>query len=133
MSKSIKFKNNTYLDTSGIVHEKSVMNDTIDYNNKSQNGYTNLLNGLILQWGAKSISNITSTEQKVDVSYNITFPNNVLNIQTTMSDVGYGVQRFTSGVGVINPSKSGFTANVKSTSDKYGTVSFTLYWFAIGY
>ena len=46
MSKSIKFKNNTYLDTSGIVHEKSVMKDTINYNNKSQNGYTKLLNGL---------------------------------------------------------------------------------------
>ena len=39
-------------------------------NNKSQNGYTKLLNGLILQWGAKSISNITSTEQKVDVTNN---------------------------------------------------------------
>ena len=54
-------------------------------------------------------------------------------LELHMIDVGYGVQRFTSGVGVINPSKSGFTANVKSTSDKYGTVSFTLYWFAIGY
>src|SRR5574344_859623 len=133
MSKSIKFRNNTYLDTSSIVHEKNVIKDVINSNSKNANGYMKFINGMVMQWGAKSISNITSTEQKVDVSFNSTFPNNVLNIQTTMSDVGYGVQRFTSGVGVINPSKSGFTANVKSTSDKYGTVSFTLYWFAIGY
>lgn len=133
MSKSIKFRNNTYLDTSSIVHEKNVIKDVINNNSKNANGYMKFINGMVMQWGAKSISNITSTEQKVDVSFNSAFSNNVLNLQVTMSDVGYGVTRFTSGVGVINLSKTGFTANVKSTSDKYGSVGFTLYWFAIGF
>ena len=88
MSKSIKFKNNTYLDTSSIAHNNQPLNDIINSCRKENNGYTKLLNGIILQWGTKTITGITANEQKEDVNFNIAFPNKCFNVQVTLNDVG---------------------------------------------
>ncbi len=133
MSKSIKFKNNTYLDTSSIAHNNQPLSDIINSCRKENNGYTKLLNGIILQWGIKTITGITANEQKEDVNFNIAFPNKCFNVQVTLNDVGYGYQRFTTSVGVPTIEKGKFVANFKSTTDKYSSMNVSLYWFAIGY
>lgn len=133
MSKSIKFKNNIFLDTSGIVHNKETLNNLINANQKHDNGYVKLLNGIIIQWGSQTVSDITVNEYTKDISFPITFPNKCTNIQVTINDVGYGIQGFTTSVGVQELSASKFKANFKSTSNRYSSISIKLYWLAIGY
>lgn len=133
MSKSIKFKNNVFLDTSGIVHNKENLANIINYNQKADNGYMKLANGIIIQWGSQTVSGITVNEYAKEINFNIAFPNNCTNIQLTISDVGYGIQGFTTSVGVPELSKTKFKANFKSTSNRYSSISMKLYWFAIGY
>ena len=133
MSKAIKFRDNTYLDTSSIAHNNQPISEIISYCRKENNGYTKLLNGIILQWGVKSFTGITANEQREDISFNIAFPNKCFNVQATLSDVGYGYQRFSTSVGIPTIEKGKFVANFKSTTDKYSSLNMSLYWFAIGY
>ena len=133
MSKSIKFRNNIYLDTSGIVHNRETLNNLINANQKQDNGYVKLLNGIIIQWGSQTVSGITINEYKKEINFPIAFPNKCTNIQVTINDVGYGIQGFTTGVGVPELSSTKFTANFKSTSNRYSSISMKIYWLAIGY
>ena len=49
---------------------------------KAENGYKYLGDGLILQWGTMNYTSYPG-ETKVDITFPITFPNNVLNINST--------------------------------------------------
>lgn len=146
MSKAIKFKNNMYLDTRGAVHNGTILKtyldnektyldnqqNIIDYNSKALNGYLKLLNGIIIQWGRFSM-NINANETTQAVNFNIPFPNNCLSMSINLNDVGYGIQGFTTGVGLPSIGKTSFTVNVKC-KDRYSpTNTITLYWIAIGY
>jgi len=90
---------------------------------KSENGYTRLPNGLILQWG-------TTTATKV------TFPiafNKRLNVSLTSAEKEGEFAVFIADEALIeNPSNTGFsiqTTRIKGTPGDY----FKFYWMAIGY
>ena len=90
---------------------------------KSENGYTRLPNGLILQWG-------TTTATKV------TFPiafNKRLNVSLTSAEKEGEFAVFIADEALIeNPSNTGFsiqTTRIKGTPGDY----FKFYWTAIGY
>jgi hypothetical protein len=133
MSKSINFKNNVFLDTSGIVHNRETLKNLINNNLKADNGYMKSPNGIIIQWGAQTVSGITVNEYKKEINFPIAFPNKCTNIQVTINDVGYGIQGFTTSVGVPELSSTKFTANFKSTSNRYSSITMKIYWLAIGY
>lgn len=98
---------------------------------KAENGYKYLGDGLILQWGTMDYTSYPG-ETKVDITFPITFPNNVLNINSTRkmaqhSGAGDG------GVLLVSQSNSGasFSLNVFNSNAIGDLRGFT--WFAIGY
>lgn len=133
MSRAIKLKNNDYIDVSSIVYNKQVLKTILDTNNKAENGYCKLQNGLILQWGIDYSAGITVREYSKIINFPVSFPNACFNVQLTINDPGFGLQGFTTGIGLSSKTKSNFTFNLKSTSEKYPSINIYTYWFAIGY
>ncbi|MEG9590537.1 phage tail protein [Acinetobacter baumannii] len=116
-------------DGSGNINISTVLNNFGSL--KSENGYKYLGDGLILQWGTMDYTSYPG-ETKVDITFPITFPNNVLNINSTRkmaqhSSYGDG------GVLLVSQSNSGasFSLNVFNSSAIGDLRGFT--WFAIGY
>ncbi len=116
-------------DGSGNINISTVLNNFGSL--KSGNGYKYLGDGLILQWGTMDYTSYPG-ETKVDITFPITFPNNVLNINSTRkmaqhSSYGDG------GVLLVSQSNSGasFSLNVFNSSAIGDLRGFT--WFAIGY
>ncbi|MDC4439957.1 phage tail protein [Acinetobacter baumannii] len=116
-------------DGSGNINISTVLNNFGSL--KSENGYKYLGDGLILQWGTMDYTSYPG-EIKVDITFPITFPNNVLNINSTRkmaqhSGPGDG------GVLLISQSNSGasFSLNVFNSNAIGDLRGFT--WFAIGY
>lgn len=98
---------------------------------KAENGYKYLGDGLILQWGTMDYTSYPG-ETKVDITFPITFPNNVLNINSTRKMA----QHSASGDGsvlLISQSNSGalFSLNVFNSNSIGDLRGFT--WFAIGF
>ncbi|MDC4779977.1 hypothetical protein NQ848_18730, partial [Acinetobacter baumannii] len=116
-------------DGSGNINISTVLNNFGSL--KSGNGYKYLGDGLILQWGTMDYTSYPG-ETKVDITFPITFPNNVLNINSTRKMAqhsGYG----DGGVLLVSQSNSGasFSLNVFNSSAIGDLRGFT--WFAIGY
>ncbi|XAI25500.1 hypothetical protein V3O04_15315 [Acinetobacter baumannii] len=116
-------------DGSGNINISTVLNNFGSL--KSENGYKYLGDGLILQWGTMDYTSYPG-EIKVDITFPITFPNNVLNINSTRkmaqhSSAGDG------GVLLVSQSNSGasFSLNVFNSNAIGDLRGFT--WFAIGY
>ncbi|WP_407543934.1 phage tail protein [Acinetobacter baumannii] len=116
-------------DGSGNINISTVLNNFGSL--KSENGYKYLGDGLILQWGTMDYTSYPG-EIKVDITFPITFPNNVLNINSTRkmaqhSGAGDG------GVLLVSQSNSGasFSLNVFNSNAIGDLRGFT--WFAIGY
>jgi hypothetical protein len=87
------------------------------------NGYTFLPGGILIQWGLVNAPTFTGT-----VTFNIPFPANVFNVQTTLVAKAGG----TSASNTVAPisgtiTQSGFQYNFTGSSSY---VAF--YWFAIG-
>ena len=133
MSKGIKFKDNTYLDVSSIVYNKQVLKTILDTNNKAENGYCKLPNGLILQWGVNYSAGITVQQYSKTINFPIAFPNDCLNVQLTLNDVGYGSNPLATGVGMTSRTKSNFVATFKDVRTSPPSINLYLFWFAIGY
>ena len=118
-----------YFDGSGNIQINTSVNGFDNW--KGQNGYTKLPNGLILQWGTMDYTSYPG-ETKVDITFPITFPNNVLNINSTRkiaqhSNYGDG------SVLLVSQSNSGasFSLNAFNSNSIGDLRGFT--WFAIGY
>lgn len=92
----------------------------------SANGYVNLPNGLILQWGM--ISGITAADGSASVTFSIPFPNNVFNI-TTSHIISAASGSIISSCSIQSGyTKTGFTL----IQDTFGTNAINEMWFAIG-
>ncbi|WP_407545569.1 phage tail protein [Acinetobacter baumannii] len=116
-------------DGSGNINISTVLNNFGSL--KSENGYKYLGDGLILQWGTMDYTSYPG-EIKVDITFPITFPNNVLNINSTRKMAQH------SGAGdgdvlLVSQSNSGasFSLNVFNSNSIGDLRGFT--WFAIGY
>ncbi|ENU70481.1 hypothetical protein F918_02876 [Acinetobacter baumannii NIPH 601] len=116
-------------DGSGNINISTVLNNFGSL--KAENGYKYLGDGLILQWGTMDYTSHPG-EIKVDITFPITFPNNVLNINSTRkmaqhSNSGDG------GVLLVSQSNSGasFSLNIFNSNAIGELRGFT--WFAIGY
>ncbi|MEX3801012.1 pyocin knob domain-containing protein [Acinetobacter baumannii] len=98
---------------------------------KAENGYKYLGDGLILQWGTMDYTSYPG-ETKVDITFPITFPNNVLNINSTRKMAQHSASG-DGGVLLISQSNSGasFSLNVFNSSSIGDLRGFT--WFAIGF
>lgn len=98
---------------------------------KAENGYKYLGDGLILQWGTMDYTSYPG-ETKVDITFPITFPNNVLNINSTRKMAQHSASG-DGGVLLISQSNSGasFSLNVFNSSSIGYLRGFT--WFAIGF
>lgn len=98
---------------------------------KAENGYKYLGDGLILQWGTMDYTSYPG-ETKVDITFPITFPNNVLNINSTRKMAQHSASG-DGGVLLISQSNSGasFSLNVFNSNSIGDLRGFT--WFAIGF
>ncbi|MCI3940878.1 phage tail protein [Acinetobacter baumannii] len=98
---------------------------------KEKNGYKYLGDGLILQWGTMDYTSYPG-ETKVDITFPITFPNNVLNINSTRKMAQHSASG-DGGVLLISQSNSGasFSLNVFNSNSIGDLRGFT--WFAIGF
>lgn len=98
---------------------------------KAENGYKYLGDGLILQWGTMDYTSYPG-ETKVDITFPITFPNNVLNINSTRKIAQHSASG-DGGVLLISQSNSGasFSLNVFNSNSIGDLRGFT--WFAIGF
>ncbi|BCZ13148.1 phage tail protein [Acinetobacter baumannii] len=98
---------------------------------KAENGYKYLGDGLILQWGTMNYTSYPG-ETKVDITFPITFPNNVLNINSTRKMAQHSASG-DGGVLLISQSNSGasFSLNVFNSNSIGDLRGFT--WFAIGF
>ncbi|WP_407538277.1 phage tail protein [Acinetobacter baumannii] len=98
---------------------------------KAENGYKYLGDGLILQWGTMDYTSYPG-ETKVDITFPITFPNNVLNINSTRKMAQHSIAG-DGGVLLVSQSNSGasFSLNVFNSNAIGDLRGFT--WFAIGY
>ncbi|EMI5631439.1 phage tail protein [Acinetobacter baumannii] len=98
---------------------------------KAEIGYKYLGDGLILQWGTMDYTSYPG-ETKVDITFPITFPNNVLNINSTRKMAQHSASG-DGGVLLISQSNSGasFSLNVFNSSSIGDLRGFT--WFAIGF
>ncbi|MDN8240406.1 phage tail protein [Acinetobacter baumannii] len=98
---------------------------------KAGNGYKYLGDGLILQWGTMDYTSYPG-ETKVDITFPITFPNNVLNINSTRKMIQHSASG-DGGVLLVSQSNSGasFSLNVFNSSAIGDLRGFT--WLAIGF
>lgn len=84
---------------------------------KTTNGYQKLSTGLIIQWGTASIGTGGSA-----ISFPIVFPTALVNVQATPVYASASAYATVSSSGI---STSGVTF--------YGSITTSIYWFAIGY
>lgn len=98
---------------------------------KAENGYKYLGDGLILQWGTMDYTSYPG-ETKVDITFPVTFPNNVLNINSTRKMAQHSASG-DGGVLLISQSNSraSFSLNVFNSNSIGDLRGFT--WFAIGF
>ncbi|WP_111896148.1 gp53-like domain-containing protein [Acinetobacter sp. MB5] len=120
-------------DTEGNLKLEATGEIQIGVCEKSQNGYTTLPNGLMMQWGTVDYSTRPS-ETLVEVIFPKEFSNACLNVQLTRKQIS---SSGASGDGTANlihgsESKTGFSAWLQLIiSDTASLRGFT--WFAIGY
>ncbi|MGQ0894479.1 phage tail protein [Acinetobacter baumannii] len=116
-------------DGSGNINISTVLNNFGSL--KSENGYKYLGDGLILQWGTMDYTSYPG-ETKVDITFPITFPNNVLNINSTRKMIQHSASG-DGGVLLVSQSNSGasFSLNVFNSSAIGDLRGFT--WLAIGF
>ena len=50
LPKTVQFKNDTYLDSNGISHEKEILSDILNNSNINEPGYKKFSDGLMIQW-----------------------------------------------------------------------------------
>ena len=96
---------------------------------KSDNGYTKLPNGLIMQWGLYHCSGGLDTGVYT-IQFPITFPNKVLNCVTSVGGFSEHEANGITNSKIIEWYNSNFKIKVYKT-DKYVGVNTT--WIAIGY
>lgn len=96
-------------------------------NSLSTNGYS-WMGGILLQWGQVTTSLSGGTTGIV--TFPVTFPNNIFNIQTLMGFSGSPPSNSNSGtIAFVNPvSRTAFSWRCLTTSGQYKT----FYWLAIG-
>ncbi|MGQ1106776.1 phage tail protein [Acinetobacter baumannii] len=116
-------------DGSGNINISTVLNNFGSL--KSENGYKYLGDGLILQWGTMDYTSYPG-ETKVNITFPITFPNNVLNINSTRKMIQHSASG-DGGVLLVSQSNSGasFSLNVFNSSAIGDLRGFT--WLAIGF
>lgn len=74
MAKSIKLKNNTYIDSTGIIHEKELLSTIInnsaiyDSGTNSNGSYIRYKNGIMICWRQETV-----TDQAINNSYGSIF------------------------------------------------------------
>lgn len=91
------------------------------------NGYYNLPNGLIIQWGSATVSNGSSGTK---ISFNVPFATAVYSIQMTIqknTSTGQGGSARSVFVNPGSETTTAFTAKLVS-----GDATNPVYWFAIG-
>ncbi|STY93053.1 pyocin knob domain-containing protein [Moraxella bovis] len=109
---------NVNFDGSGNVSLATTLNLTDFANNKNENGYQKLPNGLILQWGNKPDHSA--------VVFPVAFPNSVLNVSLTLK-VNSRDSDSHEAFGVHSVTNTGFSIF------NWVYPSQGCYWFAIGY
>lgn len=120
---------NDGLDTDTILYFLTGKNKLLQLTSNLQptratNGYTFLPGGVILQWGTITAVSQTLTPVTYTSMGNIAFPNNTLNVQTTIKEGA------SSGANVLNISAisaTGFSYYNTSSSSR------DFFWTAIGY
>lgn len=108
------------------------INSVFNQNLKNESGYCYLPGGLILQWGVNYSAGITVQQYSKTIPFPIAFPNECLNVQVSINDVGYGIGALTTGVGMTSRTKTNFVATFKDTRSSLN-YNVYLFWFAIGY
>lgn len=116
-------------DGSGNINISTILNNFGSL--KAENGYKYLGDGLILQWGTMDYTSYPG-ETKVDITFPITFPNNVLNINSTRKMIQHSASG-DGGVLLVSQSNSGasFSLNVFNSNSIGDLRGFT--WLAIGF
>ena len=98
----------------------------------SENGYMELPNGIIMQWGS-----LTPSSQLTDVSLPITFPNSCFNVQTSIgadyTDTGYEDNSLIWG-GYPKDGDLSKIVIMSNLRNSNSTVTYRkIFWTAIGY
>ena len=141
MSKSIKFKDEAYVDSSGTVFNQKPLSEIFGNNQKSLSGYAEIGGGIIFQWGTAN-----GTGYK---NFTKSFPNacvfvicdgawaNVNPAYKTLSGVdSWDRNGFTLGsFGYMKVGDYGEPISTQSYRNLTGTANFAgiTRWFAIGY
>lgn len=99
---------------------------------KNPNGHTKLPNGMILQWGKKTLPMNNDHTAMSATNFPITFPTEALVvIAGNVDNSAWRYPDITCGAKIT--SKAAFTLWAGSTSANTGTININLSWIAIGY
>ena len=157
MGKSVKFKDDTYIDSTSIVYgttrldkkleatDNAVVNaqntaswgvnligQQIDNKSHAYRGYQKFTGDLMIQWGSTAVQIAAGVhEQKINIAYPVAFTS-VFQVIACLSDVGYGVQGLDGGLGVLDFNTTSFNANYKDAGRYANTRETEIRWIAIG-
>ena len=103
--------------------------------NITDNGWTKLPNGLIIQWGIVTTSTVSNNRT---VTYPIPFPHKVLAVVPTPSTtLGYSFHISGASQGIYNITNSSFDWHYLDTlyawRNDSSVYTYCAYWMAIGY
>tara|TARA_R100001132_G_scaffold21999_1_gene19824 strand:+ start:4095 stop:5744 length:1650 start_codon:yes stop_codon:yes gene_type:complete len=99
-------------------------------NQKATSGYTNLPNGIILQWGRSTAQRLANTV----ISFPKSFPNTCFNVSLTDATVGSYSGAYETGVFLASKTRDSFTVKQQKIGDTGGgAVNSSFEWLAIGY
>lgn len=132
MLKSIKLKNDTYLDSSSIVHNRTLLPNLIIVESESNNNgsYIKFGDGTMICYGTHNIIS-TSTQTWEPIDLPCTFVGEYIVI-ASLSDVGQGYSTLTTGLGVRIKGQNQFWGHVKATTVPSGGLDLTIFYIAIG-
>lgn len=133
MAKSIKLKNNIYIDSTSIVHNKNLLNEILEENiiegkgDNTNGSYIKYKNGILICFGNKAgTSNIQDYWNYKKVSSSITFANSFISAPSI--SVSCGATAYLS-INVYNKTKTGFSFDVIKASNNN---DYNMSYFAIG-
>ena len=137
MSKSIKLKDNYYLDSSSVMHNREKLSDflsrIIESGSNTNGNYIKCLDGTLVQYGAVNLTTGTAaytsgyTHYGVDTLINLPFPfidTNYSVLANSNTPIDY--------ISNINANRGSTTAIAIRFQSSQPNYSRLIYWLAIG-